>query len=58
MSKHKQELMTDEQKRQIADSESDEQFWERMFDVGIAAEVSDEDDAAWRANRGGVADEE
>lgn len=44
------QLMTDAEIRAIAENESDEQYWDRMFFTDIAQRVSDENDAEWRAN--------
>jgi len=48
------QLMTDAEIRAIAESESDEQFWNRMFYVGIAQQVSDADDEEWKREGGAV----
>lgn len=57
MNKNSNQLMTDAEIKRIADSESHEAFWNRMFFAGIAAEVSNADDAAWRAKNGRSSDE-
>jgi hypothetical protein len=50
-------MISDQAIREIANSELDEEFWDRMYFEKIAQQVINEDDDVWRELRGGVNNE-